>query len=158
MKRMAALLILLMLMISTAVADENYEWSRTCRSKTSRTTPVYAVDDGETVLEALPANTYVTVSSERDGLALVEYMTHDGRRTIGLVAAADVTSAVVYVTAHDGTKHGYQELIYAEMLENGLADADAPVSCSAADDGSAGASAPAHRACRGRISCCLVRG
>ena len=113
-----AAVILLCAMMPISYAETLDEWNRSCRAKTTHSTPVYesydAVSSGSPVT-TIPANTYVKISSQYNGIASIKYMTHNGNRGWGYVKSEHLAAAIVVVPGEDGTSLGIQELQYQDQ-------------------------------------------
>lgn len=109
---------LLCSMLPMGHAETLDEWNRSCRAKTTHSTPVYesydAVSSGSPVT-TIPANTYVKISSQYNGIASIKYMTHNGSRGWGYVKSEHLAAAIVVVPGEDGTSLGIQELQYQDQ-------------------------------------------
>lgn len=118
----------LILITPLCYAETLDEWNRSCRNKTIRETPVYAMNDtlcqGE-VVTRIPANTYVKVSSGMDGTIGINYRTIDGRKGSGWTYQSNLKFALVYFKNEHGLNDSMQELLFKDKYGYIPADGNA---------------------------------
>ncbi len=131
MKSVWVLLLAVALLCATMAvcyAESLDEWNRSCRNKTIRATPVYAMNDalcqGEVVTH-IPANTYVKVSSGMNGTIGIRYRTIDGREGSGWTHQSNLKFALVYFKNEHGLNDSMQELLFKDKYGYIPADGNA---------------------------------
>lgn len=131
MKRPLLLLMAVLLccsMLPMGHAETLDEWNRSCRNKTVRTTPVYAIGDSQCLKEpvtTIPANTYVKVHSGPEGIVGIYYRTSDGRSGNGWTHRSNLKFAVVGFINEDGFADDMHELDFKDKYGYIPADGNA---------------------------------
>ena len=123
-----AAVILLCAMMPISHAETLDEWNRSCRNKTVRTTPVYAIGDSQCLKEpvtTIPANTYVKVHSGPEGIVGIYYRTSDGRSGNGWTHRSNLKFAVVGFINEDGFADDMHELDFRDKYGYIPADGNA---------------------------------
>ena len=129
--KLAIKFLLVMVLITNCFigyAETLEEWNRSCRNKTVRTTPVYAIGDSQCLKEpvtTIPANTYVKVHSGPEGIVGIYYRTSDGRSGNGWTHRSNLKFAVVGFINEDGFADDMHELDFRDKYGYIPADGNA---------------------------------